>query len=195
MTLKVGLTGGIGTGKSTIAKVFTILSIPVYKADAKAKYLIENNLELSKDIKTLLGSDSYFPNGHYNKLFVGQKVFGNPVLLEELNNLVHPRVKEDFEKWVFLHSDSKMVIKEAAIMKKDNKLDKIIVVSSPKKERIGRILNRDSFRTKENIYEIINRQSKEKEYMEIADFIIKNDKDHLVLPQILKIIDTLFPIN
>jgi len=191
MTLKIGLTGGIGSGKSTISKVFSILNIPVYEADVKAKYLIENNQDLLKDIKSLLGSDSYFPNGHYNKVFVGQKVFGNPILLEKLNNLVHPRVREDFEKWVINHSTSKMVIKEAAIMKKDNQLDKIIVVASPIDVRIERILKRDSFRTKEEVFEILKRQKNEKEYLEIADFIIKNDEAHLVIPQILKIIDKL----
>ncbi len=195
MTLKIGLTGGIGSGKSIISKVFSILNIPVYEADVKAKYLIENNQNLLEDIKTLLGPDSYFLNGQYNKVFVGQKVFGNPILLEKLNNLVHPRVREDFEKWVFNHSASKMVIKEAAIMKKDNQLDKIIVVSSPIEVRIQRILKRDSFRTKEDVYEILKRQKNEKEYMEIADFIIKNDETHLVLPQVLKIIDTLFSVN
>lgn len=195
MTLKIGLTGGIGSGKSIISKVFSILSIPVYEADVKAKYLIENNQDLLKEIKSLLGSDSYFPNGHYNKLFVGQKVFGNPILLEKLNNLVHPRVKEDFEKWVFNHSASKIVIKEAAIMKKDNQLDKIIVVSSPIDIRIERILKRDSFRTKEDIYEILRRQKNEKEFMEIADFVIKNDEAHLVIPQVLKIIDKFFPVK
>lgn len=195
MTLKVGLTGGIGSGKSIISKVFSILNIPIYEADVKAKYLIEKNQNLLEDIKTLLGPNSYFPNGQYNKVFVGQKVFGNPILLEKLNNLVHPRVREDFEKWVFNHSASKMVIKETAIMKKDNQLDKIIVVSSPIDVRIQRILKRDSFRTKEDIYEILSRQKNEKEYMEIADFTLKNDEAHLVLPQVFKIIDTLFPVN
>ena len=195
MTLKIGLTGGIGSGKSTISKVFSILNIPVYEADVKAKYLIENNQDLLKDIKTLLGPDSYFPNGQYNKVFVAQKVFGNPILLEKLNILVHPRVRADFEKWVLNHSASKMVIKEAAIMKKDNQLDKIIVVVSPVGVRIERILKRDSFRTKEDVYEILKRQKNEKEYLEIADFIIKNDEAHLVIPQVLKIIDKLSKVK
>lgn len=184
--LKVGITGGIGTGKSTVAKVFFALGIPVYEADHRAKVLIENDKSIISSIKKLLGEESYFENGKYNKGFVAQKVFDNPDLLKKLNGIVHPATLKDFEDWSITQKKTPYLIKEAAIMGKNSGLDKIIVVSSPLDLRICRIQRRDK-RTVDQIENIIQNQKTEEEFMAISDFEIKNNEQDFILTQVLKI--------
>lgn len=184
--LKVGITGGIGTGKSTVVKVFSTLGIPVYEADYRAKFLIESDTLIVANIKNLLGEESYFENGKYNKSFVAQKVFEDPDLLKKLNGIVHPATLKDFEDWANNQKNTPYLIKEAAIMGKNSGLDKIIVVSSPLDLRISRIQKRDN-RTVDQIENIIQNQKSEEQFLEIADFEIKNNESEFILPQVLEI--------
>jgi dephospho-CoA kinase len=184
--LKVGITGGIGSGKSLVAKLFSVLGIPVYESDQRAKWLIENNAVIISEIKEILGGEAYSLEGKYNKIFVSGAVFQNEELLKKLNQIVHPRVRQDFEDWVLVQN-APFVIKEAAIMSRNGGLDKIIVVNSPKDLRIKRLLKRDSHRDKSEIEKVISNQKTEKEFLQMADFVINNDENSLLIPQVLEI--------
>lgn len=181
----IGLTGGIGSGKSTIAKVFESLGVPVYEADSRAKVLIAENREVKNRIIALFGDQAYTSANIYNRDFIASQVFGNPLLLKQLNEIVHPAVALDFEKW--LPKSQGFVIKEAAIMNKNPGLNAIIVVISPEELRISRILKRDSFRNIEEIKRIITAQKTEEEFLEMADYVIYNNELELIIPQVLRI--------
>lgn len=186
----IGITGGIGSGKSIICKVFELLGVPVYYADSRANWLTNNDLQLRKEIKELLGRQAYDENGQYNRKWVASQVFDNSQLLQMLNMLIHPRVFDDTKKWLTLYQNQPYVVREAAISNATGErydLDKTIVVSCPIEVRIKRILQRDPQRSDEQIRAIIARQKTEEEFSKIADYQIINDDEKLVLPQILRI--------
>jgi dephospho-CoA kinase len=184
--LKVGITGGIGSGKSVVAKIFSTLGIPVYESDQRAKWLIEYNKDIVSEIRDLLGNEAYNEDGKYDKVFVSKAVFQNEELLRKLNQIVHPRVRQDFEDWVLLQN-APFVLKEAAIMNRNAGLDKIIVVLSPKSLRIKRLLKRDVHRNLSENEKVISNQKTEKEFLEMADFMINNDDKELLIPQVLEV--------
>ena len=187
--LQVGITGGIGSGKSIVCKVFSCLGIPVYDADTRAKWLTNHVPEIREKVIILLGSKSYDSKGEYDRVFVSSLVFQNENLLKKLNAIIHPVVMKDTLEWVRAQTDSAYVIKEAAIMKKAgnaNELDFVVVVEAPVELRIKRILQRDN-RSKEEIEAIIKRQISDEERNQIADFVIKNDEESGLIPQVLKL--------
>ncbi len=184
----IGITGGIGSGKSIICKVFELLGVPVYSADSRANWLTNNDLQLRKEIKELLGRQAYDENGQYNRKWVASQVFDNPDLLKMLNMLIHPRVFDDTKQWLTTHKNQAYVLREAAISSaagKGNDLDKVIVVSCPIEIRIKRIQERDPNRSAEQIRAIIARQKTEEEFAKIANYQIINDDKSMILPQIL----------
>jgi dephospho-CoA kinase len=192
--LKIGITGGIGSGKSTISKLFQLLGIPVYQADERAKWLITNSLELKTKIIDLMGSNAYLANGTYNRTWVAQQVFDNKILLEKLNSLVHPEVRKDTVTWFLKNQNQAFVLYEAALMNKakhENELDAVISVTAPIEVRIQRILKRDRHRTEEDIRKIIQHQKSDAEFSAIANYQIQNGTYDLVIPQVLKIIENL----
>lgn len=183
----IGITGGIGSGKSIVCKVFANMGIPIYEADSRAKSLINNDLCLKKSIKNLLGEQAYTPTGEYNRAWVASQVFNNPDLLKQLNAIVHPRVREDAENWIQQHSKAPFLLYEAAIMKAagdGNHFDKVIVVTAPMALRIKRVQKRDN-RSEQEIRDIIARQISDEERLKIADFVIENDEVRPLLEQIL----------
>lgn len=183
----IGITGAIGSGKSIVCKVFATMGIPIYEADSRAKYLMNNDLSLKKSIRNLLGEQAYTPTGEYNRAWVASQVFNNPDLLKQLNSIVHPRVREDAEKWILQYLKAPFLLYEAAIMKaagKGNHFDKVIVVNSPISLRIKRVQKRDN-RSEQEIRDIIARQISDKERLKIADFVIVNDEKVPLLQQIL----------
>lgn len=187
--LLIGLTGGIGSGKTTVSKIFSILGIPIYYADDRAKWLMVNNANLVAEIKRNFGEESYFINGSLNRVYLGDKVFKDPKQTQLINSLVHPAVKLDFEEWVTLQK-APYVIKEAALLFETGsykQLDSIINVSSPIKIRIARILMRDTHRTESQLNEIIDKQWPDDEKNKLADFVIKNADNKLLIPQVLDI--------
>jgi len=188
--LQVGITGGIGSGKSLVCQVFLALGVPVYSADEQAKWLLNHDEKLKKSVEALLGIEAYLPNGNYNRVWVASKVFNNPILLRELNALVHPRVGEDTKMWLKQFKNASYVIKEAAIMGKagqSNSLDKIVVVYTPVEVRVARVLKRDSQRSESEVRDIIARQVAEEERFKIADYVLHNDESQLLIPQIWKL--------
>ena len=183
----IGITGAIGSGKSIVCKVFATMGIPIYEADSRAKYLMNNDLALKKSIRNLLGEQAYTPTGEYNRAWVASQVFNNSDLLKQLNSIVHPRVREDAEKWILQYSKAPFLLYEAAIMKAagdGNYFDKVIVVNAPINLIIKRVQKRDN-RSEQEIRDIIARQISDKERLKIADFVIVNDEKIPLLQQIL----------
>jgi dephospho-CoA kinase len=186
----IGITGGIGSGKSIVCKVFELLGTPVYYADLRANWLTNTDLQLRKEIKELFGRKAYDENGQYNRKWIANQVFENPQLLQLLNILIHPKVFEDTQKWLRQHQSQPYVLREAAISNEAGKgtdLDKIIVVSCPLEIKIKRILQRDPQRSIDQIHSIMARQKSEDAYLSIADYQIINDDKELILPQILSL--------
>lgn len=186
--LQVGITGGIGSGKSLVCKIFQSLGIPVYDADSRAKLLMINDDVLINQIKQEFGEEAY-SNGVLNRKHIGEKAFGNPEKLKKLDSLVHPRVALDYSNWA---SDQKSpyVIKEAALLFEAGSyktLDKIIVVSASEEIKIKRIKARDPHRTEQMIRDIIKNQMPDSEKIVRADFMVINDESRLVIPQILEL--------
>jgi dephospho-CoA kinase len=185
----IGITGGIGSGKSLICKIFSTMNVPIYDADSRAKYLINNNLPLKKSIISLLGENAYTHIGEYNRAWVASQVFSNPDLLKQLNSLVHPCVHKDAHDWVKKYPKSSFLLYEAALMKAagdNNMFDKVSVVNAPINLRIKRIQQRDK-RSEQEIKDIIARQISDEERLKIADYVIENDDKKAVLEQVLEL--------
>ena len=185
---KVGITGGIGAGKSIISKIFKLLGIPVYDADSRAKWLMNHESGLKKEIINLFGAEAYTSEG-LNRTFIAKQTFNNQSKLEQLNALVHPAVGKDYVDWE-KEQKSPYTLKEAALLFEAGSfkdLDLIIVVSAPEELRIERVLKRDTHRTREDIKAIISKQWPQREKEEKANFVIENDGSSLIIPQVLKI--------
>ncbi len=186
--MQIGITGGIGSGKSLVSKIFSALGIPVYDADSHAKSLMTTDQILVSQIRKEFGDLSYHADGTLNRVYLAQHVFNDQSRLDRLNSLVHPRVASDYEQWTKLHLDKPYVLKEAALLFEagSNKtLDKIIVVAAPEELRIQRVLKRDAHRTVEQIRAIVGKQMPDDKKRELADFIVVNDETQLVIPQVL----------
>lgn len=188
--LKIGITGGIGSGKSLICQLFKLLNIPVYDADTRAKWLMMHNPLLVSKIKKLFGEESYDEAGNINRKYISEVAFRDKPKLEALNQAVHPKVNEDFLNWAQKHQNEKFILKEAALLFETGSfktLDKTITVFAPEELRISRVLKRDPFRTQQVVHDIIQKQMPENEKLAKADFIIYNDEQQMVIPQVLKI--------
>lgn len=188
-TLQIGITGGIGSGKSLVTHIFSLLGVPVYDADSRAKSIMTTDGILVSQIKKEFGVLSFRSDGSVNREYLADHVFSNPDKLKVLNNLVHPRVAEDFKRWVN-GQQSAYVIKEAALLFETgsgNQLDKIIVVSAPEPLRISRVLQRDAHRTEQQVKDIMRNQLSEEEKLSRADFILVNDEQKLLIPQVLEL--------
>jgi dephospho-CoA kinase len=188
--LQIGVTGSIGSGKSLICKIFHQLGIPVYDADSHAKELMTTDGILISDIKKEFGDLSYHADGSLNRVYLAEHVFHDQQKLDKLNRLVHPRVAEDYNKWVLSNVDYPYLIKEAALIFEsgsDKGLDQIIVVDAPQSLRIQRVLKRDAHRTVEQIKAIVEKQMPDDEKLKRADHIIVNDETQPVIPQVMKL--------
>lgn len=187
--LLVGLTGGIGSGKSTVAKIFTILGISIYYADDRAKWLMAYDEVLKKQILSHFGEKSYTVGGELNRSYLAETVFSDVEKVKNINGLVHPAVKKDFEAWA-AQQKSPYVLKEAALLFETGSfkdLNKTINVSAPLKIRITRVLLRDLHRTEKQVHDIIDKQTPDEEKNQKADFVIKNADNKLLIPQVLQI--------
>ena len=174
--IKVGITGGIGSGKTHICEMFKELGVPVYNADERAKYLMSHNEELKAQIVAVFGDTSY-KDGELNREFLSQVVFQDKALLEKLNSIVHPAVAKDADEWHQLHADKPYTIKEAALLFETESykaLDKTILVHADEDERILRVMQRDHV-TKDKVLARIKNQMLDIDKMTFADFIINND--------------------
>lgn len=191
MTLKVGITGGIGSGKTTVAKVFEVLGIPVYYADDAAKKLMNEDVGLKEKLIQAFGKDTY-TNGALNRSYLSGLVFNNPEKLSLLNSIVHPATIADADRWL-QQQCTHYAIKEAALLFESgaNKhVDKVIGVYAPAALRLQRVMQRDNS-NEEAVKKRMNQQMDEDKKMELCDYIINNDEQKLVITQVLKIHDVL----
>lgn len=186
--LKIGLTGSIGSGKSTIAKVFTLLGVPVYFTDIEAKNILDNS-EIILKITEKFGPELRKEDGFIDRKILASKVFNDHDALQWLNTLIHPRVRKHFLNWVDEHSNFPYIIQESAIMLEtgfSSFFDKIVVVTCPIEERIKRVIGRDNM-SRPQILERMENQWPEELKVKKSDFIIVNDDHVLALPQVINL--------
>ena len=185
--LKVGLTGGIGSGKSTVARIFEVLGIPVYYADDAAKQIMNTDKQLKAALIKNFGEKTY-QGEQLNRAYLASVVFADKQKLELLNSLTHPVTIRDANRWI-LEQTSPYIIKEAALLFESgaNKyLDLVIGVYAPAELRIQRAMQRDNT-TREGVLQRMSRQMDEEAKMKLCNFIITNDEQQLVTPQVLKL--------
>jgi dephospho-CoA kinase len=193
--LTVGITGGIGSGKSTVAKIFELLGIPVYYADDAAKELMNTDEELKKKIKEHFGEEAY-QEGQLDRKYLGSQVFNNLIKLDLLNALVHPVTIVHAQKWM-QQQTSPYSIKEAALFFESGsaeKIDYMIGIYAPQPIRIKRVMERDGV-TREEVLKRINRQINEELKMKLCDFIITNNEQELVIPQVMDLHEKLLALS
>ncbi|MCW5910265.1 MAG: dephospho-CoA kinase [Cyclobacteriaceae bacterium] len=188
--LQIGITGGIGSGKSLVCKIFNALGVPTYDADSRAKMVMTTDGILVDAIKKEFGVLSYDERGALNRKYLADAVFNQTEKLKRLNELVHPRVALDYEQWVSRHTNVKYVLKEAALLFESGSykvLDSVVVVTAPETIRVQRVLKRDPHRSLQQIQEIIRNQMQESEKIERADYVVVNDENVLLVPQVLSL--------
>jgi dephospho-CoA kinase len=183
---RIGITGGIGSGKSIVCKVFELLGVPIFYADNEAKKIYDD-----EKVKTLLinkyGFEIYLPDGKLNKEKLSKIIFSNQDELKYINSLIHPLVAKAYSEWCEKHKHFPYTLKEAAILFESGaykELDMVITVSAPVELRINRVMKRDNL-TRIQILERIKHQWEEEKRIKYANFVIYNDDEHLVIPQIL----------
>jgi dephospho-CoA kinase len=191
MPLRVGLTGGIGSGKSLVARIFETLGIPVYYADDAAKKLQQTDPTLKAGIIAHFGEEAYV-NGQLNRKYISSVVFSHPEKLNLLNSLVHPATIRDAERWLASQT-THYAIKEAALIFESGSqrdLDIVIGVFAPESIRIKRVMDRDQV-SAEEVIRRMNMQISDRIKARLCDFMIRNDETELIIPQVLRIHETL----
>lgn len=184
----LGVTGGIGSGKSLVCEIFAHLGVPIYNSDNRAKELMSSSPDLISAISELFGEQAYL-DGQLNRMHIASVVFNDKQKLESLNKIVHPAVGADFDTWIKENKTAPIVVKEAAIMVESGaykSLDKLLVVSAPESVRIQRVMDRDSI-ARDEVIKRIRQQLKEDELLEYADYVVHNDGEHLLVPQVVNI--------
>ncbi|MFN4234959.1 MAG: dephospho-CoA kinase [Bacteroidia bacterium] len=185
---RIGITGGIGSGKSIVCKVFELLGVPVFYADAEAKKLYFDD-DVKETLINKYGKHIYLSDYELNKEKLAEIIFNNPDELKFINKLIHPKVAQVYMQWCEKYKHLPYTLKEAAILFESGaykEMDKIIAVSAPKEIRIKRIIKRDNF-SRSQIEERMKNQWTEEQRLAHADFIIYNDDEQLVLPQIIQL--------
>jgi dephospho-CoA kinase len=185
--IRVGITGGIGSGKSWICQVFARLGIPVYNADAAARMLTENDAAIRQNLISLLGNGIYSGKS-LNRTKMAEIIFNNRELLKKVNQFIHPGVVSDFQNWCKAMAGFPYVIQESAILFESElyqKFDFIVLVTAPEEVRFRRVITRKGM-TAEKIHSIMKNQLPEKEILVRSHLVLKNDDKNLVLPLILK---------
>lgn len=193
--LRIGLSGGIGSGKSTVAALFEVLGIPVYRADDASKRLLNEDPVLKESVIRHFGPECY-SNGTLNRRYLAAQVFSDPAKLSALNALVHPATIRDAREWMNRQS-APYVLKEAALIFEtgsDEDLDKVIGVYCPAAMRVRRVMERDGV-TREEVISRMNRQISETIKMRLCDYVINNDGQQLLIPQVLELHQSLLELS
>lgn len=188
MGLKIGITGGIGVGKSMATRIFKVLGIPTYGADREAKDIMFKSDAVRQALLKTFGKEVYLEDGQLNRAWLSKQVFSNAEELAKLNAIVHPAVIQDAEDWASAQT-SLYSVKEAALLFESGsykKLDFTILVTSPESVRIERVMKRDQV-TEEEVRRRMSKQMPESEKEKLADFIIHNDDDHSLIAQVMEL--------
>lgn len=189
---KIGITGGIGSGKSVVCHLFEIMDIPIYNSDMQAKKLTATDAVIRQELVALVGAEVYH-NGILNKSLLTSYLFSDHDHVLGVNHIIHPRVKEDFRQWVLKHNTFPVVGLESAILFEAGFADTVditVMVEAPENVRIERAIARDAV-PKELILQRMRHQMAEEEKKRQSHFVIKNDEENLLIPQILEFIKTL----
>lgn len=184
----IGLTGGIGSGKSTVAMIFNVLGVPVYNSDQRAKELYFEP-KVRSEVEALIGKNAYLGVQELDKDYIRKKIFDNTELLKKLNDIIHPAVGEDFELFKKKHKDAPLIMKETALLFEagiEKSVDKIVVVVTSPELRNKRVALRDKL-SNDQVDKIVSQQMPEKEKAAKADWVIENNEENLLVPQVLKI--------
>jgi len=189
--LKIGITGGIGSGKSTVCSIFEHLGAPIYNADNRAKQLMQEDEDLKKKLRLAFGWDVYDKEDKLDREYLAKIVFNNPPQLRILNQIVHPAVFDDYAAWVKEQEEkgAPYSVKEAALLVEAHsykKLDKLIVVTCPIDTRLERIMKRDNIR-REEVLKRIENQLSDKDRLDHADYVIKNAPSFSLIEQVLEL--------
>ena len=189
----IGITGGIGAGKSTVSTICKHLGFKVYNSDQRAKEIVSEDSIIKKKLISFFGNYIY-KNGVLNRKFLSDKIFNDKSSLQQINSIIHPAVKKDFNSWVINNSNEKILFKESALLLESGaykELDKIILIVSDKNLRVSRVLNRDQNRSKKEIESIIDKQIDEVDAIKYADIVIDNNHKKMLLPSVIKEIEKL----
>lgn len=192
MTKIIGLTGGIGSGKTTVAKYFASKGIPVYIADEAAKTIM-NDKKVVQEVQAIFPENVILKNGLLDRNAIRELVFKDKSKLEQLNKIIHPKVKTDFENWLKKHKKAPFIIKEVAILFETNGqqyCDATILVTAPIETRIKRVLERDTT-SRENVLQIINNQLPEEEKIKLATFVVTNENLNITYKTVDNLIEIL----
>jgi dephospho-CoA kinase len=184
--LKIGITGGIGSGKSTVCHLFSLLGIPVYDADSRAKILMNSDPEIIKSVKKHFGKETYDKEDNLNRKLLGSIVFNDLKKLNLLNSIIHPEVQKDHERWHLKQENCSYTIKEAALLFESGsykKLDLIILVSAPLELRIQRTMQRDHT-TRSEVMARLKKQWPETRRKKTAQLFLLNDEQHSIIEQV-----------
>jgi dephospho-CoA kinase len=187
--LKIGITGGIGSGKTTVCRIFELLGVPIYYADEASKKLLVTDPEIKREIVAVFGEEVLDEQQTISRKKVAARVFGNESELKKLNAIMHPAVALHFESWLKGYVSQPYILKEAAIMFESGaykQMDKIITVSAPEELRIARVLNRDVV-TREEVQRRLHAQLSEEERIKRSQYVIVNDEQQLVIPQVMEL--------
>jgi len=191
MAIKLGITGGIGSGKSVVSHVLEIMGIPVYISDIESKRLTASDPLIRSELIALLG-DEVYKDGELNKSFLANYLFSDPGHARKINSIIHPRVKEDFRRWADIHKGHSVIAMEAAILIEagfEDDVDYIVMVYTPLELRIDRAIKRDDS-TKEAVIKRIESQMSDEEKRMKAHFTIINDNIEPILPQIEELLNS-----
>jgi len=190
-SLLIGLTGGIGSGKSIVSKIFMSLGVPIFNSDESAKNIINNDSNVIRKITSEF--NNIYEDGKLNTQKMAEVVFNDEKALEKLNNIIHPKVKETFDKWVNENKNTPILIKEAAILIESGAyqfMDKIILVIAPEQIRLNRVAARDGVLI-DKVKDRIQAQLSDEKKLAYADFTIVNDNQQMVIPQVIEILERL----
>lgn len=194
--LKIGITGGIGSGKTTVCKMFETLGIPIYYADDRAKAIMVSDEKLIAGIKVVFGESAYLEDGSLNRPHIAKIAFSDKLKLEQLNALVHPIVRLDGENWFNNQINKAYALKEAALHFETGGyklMDKMITVFAPEDVRIERVMKRDNV-TKAAVKARVDKQMSDSEKVELADFVIYNDGSQSLIKQVMAIHQALIEV-
>lgn len=189
MSIKLGITGGIGSGKSVVSRLLEAMGVPVYISDVESKRLTQENESIRRELTALVGEDVY-KDGMLNKPLLAAYIFGNPLHKEKVDKIIHPHVKDDFRKWSERHKDSTVIAIESAILVEAGfagEVDHVVMVYAPLELRVERAVRRDAV-SRELIEKRIRSQMDDEQKKQFADFVICNDNHTSLIPQLMQLI-------
>lgn len=195
--MRIGLTGGIGSGKTTAARVWEQLGVSVYYADERGRWISDNDPEVILKIKALFGENAYLPDGKLDRKRIAGKVFSDSVLLERLNAVIHPAIRADYRRWAKAQTKVPYTVMESAILFEsgfDSEVDRVVVVTAPEEVRIARTVRRDGS-DEAAVRARIATQMSDEARQEKADFILDAGEKELLIPQIIALHEKLIAIS